>query len=302
MSKLAFLKYSAFLFAGAGTLTAGSSLLLRKKLNRLERWFFGLVILGSTLGVYARFIEPNWIVVSRVVIRDAELAKSLEGVRIVQISDIHVTGGLGMREAQLVKKVNALKPDFLFITGDFVDHLREVKPMRELLSKFKARMGIWGVPGNTDHISFDGREFADALQLAGIKILVNESERLQVAVGKYFWLVGSDDPVYGYADLDRALSGVPPGAPTILLAHAPNIFDKAIREKINLVLVGHTHGGQIGIPFLVHLSEYANRTPYMRGLFKKDATQLYVNRGIGTKTLPIRFLCPPEISLIEVVK
>lgn len=276
--------------------------LFRKELKKTGFVFFTTVILCAALLSYARFIEPNWIVVDRVVIRDAALSQSLEGIRIVQISDIHMEKGPGQREKQLVKKVNALKPDFLFITGDFVDRLQGLEPMRGLLKKFKARIGIWGVPGNTDHLSLDGKALAEGLAPAGVTILVNEAQRVQVEVGKYFWLVGVDDPVEGYANLEQALGTVPPGSPQILLAHGPNIFEKAAQNKINLVLVGHTHGGQIGFPFLVHLSKYANRTPYMRGLFKKDSTQLYVNRGIGTKTLAVRFLCPPEISLIEVVK
>lgn len=300
MNEFVLLKYSALLFAGAGSLTLGSALLLRREISGAVRLFFGVLVFCSALGVYASLIEPNWIVVTRVVIRDTQLAKSLEGIRIVQISDIHMTEGPGKREEQLVRKVNALKPDFLFITGDFVDHRRELEPMKALLRKFKARIGIWGVPGNTDHISFTGGELVKGLEPAGIKILVNEAKRIQVEVGKYFWLVGVDDPVYGYANLPEALSTMPPGSPAVLLAHSPDIFDKAAEQKINLVLVGHTHGGQISIPFLIHLSAYANRTPYMRGLFKKGSTELYVNRGIGTKTLPIRFLCPPEITLIQV--
>jgi len=172
--------------------------------------------------------------------------------------------------------------------------------MNTLISQFKARLGIWGVPGNTDHLFIDGKGLADVLRPAGIRILVNQAERLQVDVGKYFWLVGVDDPVEGFANLSEALGSVPPGSPEILLAHGPKIFEKAIQEKINLVLVGHTHGGQIGIPFLIHLSDYANRTPYMKGLFKKESTQMYVNRGIGTKMLNVRFLCRPEITLIEI--
>ena len=302
MSKLAIFKYGVLFFAGAGTLALGPALLFRKGLKKIILGFFIVVILCMALGFYAHFIEPNWIAVDRVVIHDGELAKSLEGIRIVQISDIHMENGPGKRERDLVKKVNALKPDFLFITGDFVDSLQELEPMKELLKKFKARIGIWGVPGNTDHLSLDGKALADGLAPAGVKILVNQAERVQVEVGKYFWLIGVDDPVEGYANLDQAIGKVPPGSPEILLAHGPNIFEKAAENKINLVLVGHTHGGQIGIPFLIRMSRYANRTPYMRGLFKKDSTQLYVNRGIGTKTFTLRFLCPPEISLIEVVK
>ncbi len=301
MDKIAFLKHSFLLYMGAGTVAVGWSVLIKKKLSQVAQFFIVSLASFFIFLAYIFWIEPNWIEVHKVKIHDPALAKSLQGVKVVQISDIHIQNGLGFREHDLIKKVNSLKPDIIFMTGDYFDDLNQLEYAKKLIHSLKAKMGIWGVPGNTDHISIEnGKSISNELTSEKVRILVNEAERIQTAPGKYFWIVGVDDPVYGHAKLPRAIGPVPPGEPCVLLAHSPDIFESAVRERVNLVLVGHTHGGQIGIPLLVRLSDYAYRGPYMRGFYKKGRTQLYVNRGIGMKTLPIRFLCRPEISLIEV--
>lgn len=300
MNETMLFKYGLAFFAGVASSAVCLSFVTQSKLRWLAGFFLTAFGTLALIGLDAYVVEPNWIQTEHVVIRDAPLARSLGGLKIIQISDIHLTRGITNREKDLIEKINALKPDFIFITGDFLDDLTQVDSAVELIRALHAKIGIWGVPGNTDHISIDGRALASALAPGGIQFLINEAQRVQTAVGKYFWLVGVDENVYHRADLSQALARVPPGSPVLLLAHAPYIFEQAAERNINLVLAGHTHGGQVGIPFLVRLSDYANRTPYMRGLFRKGSTKLYVNRGIGMKTLPIRFLCRPEITVLEI--
>ena len=294
------LKYSLAAFFGMGTLTVGWAVAIRKTLTR-SAWFFlagGVAI--AAVAVDALIIEPNWIQVRKVVIHDAELAPALKDLKIVQITDIHMTKGLSSRERQLIRKVNALKPDLIFFTGDIIDDLAQVGPANELLRSLKASIGVYGVPGNTDHIVMNSQAFVQAFASSHMDTLVNEGRRVLLPNGYILWLLGIDDPKYHYGNLKQTLRGIPEGTPTLLLAHCPDIFEDAAREKINLVLAGDTHGGQVAIDFLIRMSDYANRTPYMRGLFERGKTKMYVNRGIGTKTLPIRFLCRPEISVIQV--
>lgn len=294
------LKYGLAGLAGAGGFNILYSVLVQRRLTPAARIFLSLFAALVFLGLDMFYIEPNWIEVHTVRIQDPELAAIIGETKIVQISDIHLTEGIGFRERQLIEKVNRLKPDLIFITGDFLDDLSQAEPARKLIGSLRANLGIFGVPGNTDHIVMDGNTLKRELAPAGIDILVNESRQIRMPNGHFFRLVGSDDPKYGFARLDPALRSIPQEAPILLLAHAPGIFEKAFRERINLVLVGDTHGGQVGIPFLVRLSAYAGRTPYMKGLFVKGGTKMYVNRGIGMKTLPIRFLCRPEITVLEV--
>ena len=301
MSKITVLQYGIIFFAGMGTATIANSLFFQKSQRKSAAGFFLGMVLVATIAAYSYVLEPNWIEVTKVKIKDSDLARSLAGVKIVQLSDIHLTNGINFREKEMIKKVNGLDPDFIFLTGDYFDDMSQVGSIVALLKQLKARKGIWGVPGNTDHIAADHAEtISQVLESAGVRVLVNQGVRLATGTG-FFWLVGVDENVYHHDQLFSALYGVPRNEPRILLAHSPAIIDEAAREEINLVLSGHTHGGQVGIPVLIKLSEYANRTHYMKGLFTKGKTKLYVNRGIGMKTLPIRFLCRPEITLFEVV-
>jgi len=300
MRKFDILKYAFVFFSGMGAGIIGWSLFHKKSLSRTAGFFLGGIILGALFFVDIYWVEPNWIEVTTVEIHDLPLARSLKGLKIVQISDIHVNHGLGKREKEMVRMVNELHPDLILLTGDYFDSFDQVAPIVELFKELKARIGIWGVPGNTDYISIDdSNKTARLLQASGVRILVNEAARIKTDRG-YFWLIGVDENVYHHDRLSSALMGVPRNEPRVLLAHSPTIFDQAVREEINLVLAGHTHGGQVGVPFLIELSKYANRTTYMRGLFEKGKTKLYVNRGIGMKTLPIRFLCRPEITVLKV--
>jgi hypothetical protein len=139
------------------------------------------------------------------------------------------------------------------------------------------------------------------LRSAGIDILHNENRKILLPNNKIFWLAGSyfDFHHDNTISIAKAIEMVPHNAPVILLNHYPDVFEKAVNAGINLVLVGHTHGGQIGIPFLIHLSNYANKSSFMSGLFSSGKTKMYVNRGIGTTIFPVRFLCRPEITVFE---
>ncbi|MDD2335116.1 MAG: metallophosphoesterase [Geobacteraceae bacterium] len=259
-----------------------------------------VAVCGVLVFVYATAIEPNWIAVKKVVINDSALAKSLSGLRVVQVSDIHIRKDLSFRDRQLISKINALHPDLLFITGDFLENMDELPALNNMLREITARYGVYGVTGNTDYHRFNIDGLVRELSLTGLTMLRNEHRQIDLPNGKKLWLAGVDDPVTRRDDLTKALSGIPDGEPVLLLAHGPTIFPKAVRAKVNLVLVGHTHGGQVGIPFLRRLSKYANRDMPMSGIVSEGRTTMFINRGIGTKTLPIRLFCRPEITVIEV--
>ncbi|MBI4387905.1 MAG: metallophosphoesterase [Candidatus Omnitrophica bacterium] len=300
MTALRILKYVFFFCMGLAVATVTGSILSKRKPSHMGRATLLAFIGLSLLLVDMFFVEPNWIQVNHVAIHDQKLAEVLKRIKVVHITDLHFTRGIGYREKQLIRKVNALNPDLLLITGDFFDDLSQVELVRQLIRSFKVNIGIFGIPGNTDHIVMDGFSAARELAPAGIDVLVNENRKVPLPNGRILHLAGVDDPTYGHDNLNQAMFGISEDVPTILLAHSPYIFEKAVKQEIDLVLVGHTHGGQIGIPWLVYLSDYANRTPYMRGFFKKNSTAMYVNTGIGMKTLPLRFLCRPEIAVIEV--
>lgn len=284
-------------YAALGIFVIVLSLVIRKKLTAPAVFFLVSLALAGGVWVWAFRIEPYWIQVNPVVIRDAKLAEVVGDLKIVHITDIHMGRGIGFRERQLIRKVNALKPDLIFFTGDIIDNRAQVGPAIELFSSLKASIGIYGVPGDTDLIFMNSQRLAAELGRSGMRMLINENVEVRLKNERLLRIAGIDRPDDN--NLRRAMQNIPYDAAFILLSPSPDIFPAAVREKVNLVLAGDTHGGQIGIDFLIRLSEYANRSPYMRGLFHEKNTAMVVNRGIGTKTRNVRFLCPPEIAVIE---
>ncbi|MHB8754981.1 MAG: metallophosphoesterase [Candidatus Acidiferrales bacterium] len=223
------------------------------------------------------------------------LPEAFRGFRIVHLTDLH--HGLYFPADALsavVELTNELEPDIVAVTGDFVTRSRNyIEPVAEMLSGLRARSGVFAVLGNHDfRVGADA--IARALGKNGIEVLRNRHVTLR-RKGQKCYLAGVDDLLYR-ADLSRAMRGIPHGAPTLLLSHNPAIIGEAANMGINLVLSGHTHGGQVKLPFIGCV--YGRSEKNMRFKIGRDSlgpTQIYVSRGIGTVVLPVRYGCPSEI-------
>ena len=234
------------------------------------------------------------------------LPHAFDGLRIVQISDIH-SGS--WRSPQPFRRARALidqlKPDVLVITGDFVNFdPKELELIRADLMRLRADLGVFASLGNHDHYCSPANHslLRSMISNSGITLLVNSNIPLTTH-GETLYLVGTDNTGLGqnFGDLPAALVGVEPGAPTILLAHDPTFWDKHVRNKapIDLMLSGHTHGGQVGIHFLgMELSVAQVVYKQWAGLYRDGDQYLYVNRGLGTVGPPIRIGIPPEITVL----
>ncbi|MCS6999548.1 MAG: metallophosphoesterase [Bacteroidota bacterium] len=234
------------------------------------------------------------------------LPRAFDGLRIVQISDIHAgswRSPLPFRRARAM--IEQLKPDVLVLTGDFVNFdPKELELIRADLERLRAELGVFGSLGNHDHYNSPQNHalLRSMLVNSGIRLLVNTNAALTID-GETLYICGTDNTGLGqnFADLPAALVGVEPGAPTILLAHDPTFWDKAVRRKapIDLMLSGHTHGGQVGIHILgVELSVAQVVYKQWAGLYRDGKQYLYVNRGLGTVGPPVRIGIPPEITVL----
>jgi predicted MPP superfamily phosphohydrolase len=249
----------------------------------------------SVVGLFGATAEA--IQVKKVKVGLAQLSQSLEGYRIVQISDIHVGPTIGKDFiATIVREVNALEPDLVAITGDLVDGtLTQLKGDVEPLAELKAKDGVFFVTGNHEYYVGDVDEWLAWLSSIGIKPLRNE----RVAIRDGFDLAGTDDiSARGgnhRQDIPKALAGRQADRPVVLMAHNPRSFPEAAGLGVDLQLSGHTHGGQI-YPFnyIVGLFE-----PYLAGLYQRGASQIYVSRGTGYWGPPMRLGAPAEITQIE---
>lgn len=227
------------------------------------------------------------------------LPRAFEGLRIVQLTDIHCGPFTpASRVRRWVARANALAPDIIVITGDLItsgpDYIEE---MAAALSDLEAPEGVYACLGNHDHFGTGGR-VGPALRKHGITVLDNTDVLLR-RTGGHIYLAGVDDNWSGRDDLKRALRERPHGATTLLLAHDPGLFPRAVASRVDLTISGHTHGGQFAVPWMVRTFNLARlMTPYSSGLYREGNSFLYVSHGLGTSGPPIRLGARPELSLL----
>jgi predicted MPP superfamily phosphohydrolase len=203
---------------------------------------------------------------------------------------------------------NDLRPDLVALTGDYISHSRDyIATCARALGRLRAAHGVFAVLGNHDHWT-DGAMMRDALADQGIRVLCNESTRIERG-HSHIRLAGVDDLMVKRDDLRQALEETSWYETRILLSHNPAIIREAARAGVDLVLSGHTHGGQINWRLLTgrkdrKIARWLRRPSrrLMRGHAQLGSTQLYVNRGLGTVIVPLRYGCPPEITLLEIVR
>lgn len=255
--------------------------------------------LAANLSKVAKYAidEANSLSLERVTVELKRLPKKLDGFKIIHISDTHHSPFTSLQHIErTVKIANRLKPDMFVLTGDYVSHERKyVAPVADVLGRLRAEFGTHACLGNHDHWT-DPELVTKCFRGAGINVMVNEGFRMTVRDAA-IWLAGVDDHMVGKTDITAALRGSYPDEMKLLLAHNPIIFRQAVRYGVDLTFSGHTHGGQVKI-----------RDPQKRllpkrklssGLHRRRNSQIYITRGIGTVVLPVRYQCPPEISLIE---
>ncbi len=251
-------------------------------------------------------IEPGQVVLRETALPIARWPSELGPLRIAAISDVH-TGAphvtLG-KVRDIVAMVNRARPDLVVLLGDYVIHgvvggrFVEPEATAAALGDLRAPLGVYAVLGNHDWW-YDGGRVIHALEGAGIRVL--DDAAIPVAVnGRPVWIAGVSDFLTRSANVDRALAPVPDGVPVIVLTHSPDLFPD-MPARVLLTLAGHTHGGQVNLPFLGRLivpSRYGSR--YAIGHIHEGSRDLFVTPGIGTSIIPVRFRVPPEISLITV--
>jgi uncharacterized protein len=260
----------------------------------------GLFILGICTLLYAYFIEPNWIEIKSLQLSLPHLPQEFNEYRIVQISDIHVNRWMtSARLKRIFRLVNQQNPDSIVITGDLVTHEQQrfIPKLQQTLGVLTAKDGKFGVLGNHDY-GANPEAIAKTMAETGVINLNNTYSILQRGTAKLY-IAGVDDVWFQKARLDLVLQNLPLDGAAILLAHEPDFGDtSAATNRFDLQLSGHSHAGQIRLPFIKPpvLPDLGKK--YYAGLYQIGGMKLYTNRGIGMTGFHVRFNCRPEITVI----
>jgi len=264
--------------------------------DRVSLVLAALIVLFLSL-VFRGFLVEPWRIERTVIeLELPRLPAPLKEARIVILSDLH-TQSWGYRELFIADQLRRHPPDLLLLSGDLISNSGGVNTVLEVLGSVHPRMGVFFVRGNNEVEEIaDQQGFIERLTKLGWTILMNEHRKIEGA-GEEFYIAGVDDPNNDLDRLDKALEGIPSGAFTVLLAHTPEPFPEAVQAGVNLVVSGHTHGGQVQVPVLGPPWVDTPRTGrmYTSGVYREEGSTLIVSRGVGWSILPLRLFCSPQL-------
>jgi uncharacterized protein len=280
--------------------------LFRRRKTRPISPIDGVVLVLALIGLlcigYGRFIEPNRLTISHVEIHSSKVAPDKRPIRIVHFSDLHTESSPRL-EGTLVKVIAAERPDVIVFTGDTINSLNALPAFRDCLAALAKIAPTFVVRGNWDAHNWSG---LDLFGRTGAKELNGEAVRLEIG-GTPVWIGGLtfDNPSSSQRSaLRNMVRGIPGGEFSVMLYHMPDLMPEVAAAHIDLYCAGHTHGGQVALPFygaLITLSKFGKR--YEAGLYHENDTWLYVNRGIGMAggfSPRVRFWAPPELTVIDI--
>lgn len=283
---------------------------LFRVLWRIIKGIVGVIVTFMLLGVCvfidARYIEPKLLMVKKQEIITSKLTLN-EPLKIVQFSDVHLGKDYTLTDfKRLIDKINALEPDLIIFTGDLIDNnksFNQEEGATALLKELRATYGKFAVYGNHDHGGNGTKRYARIMAHSDFVLLRDGSEVITLANDQKLEVIGIDDIVLGHPDLEKAFQGISASTFNLFISHAPDVVDKVKHQPIDLQLSGHSHGGQVRLPFVGAPFTPPYGQKYVKGLYQVEESNgvyVYVNSGIGTSQLPYRFMNLPEITLLLV--
>lgn len=271
-------------------------------LKKILKWFFFAILAPVSLYYYARKIEPVLLKINRYTIPTVQMK---DPIKIIHFSDTHIGYTYSLKQLkELVTTMNAEHPDIICFTGDLIDNPQTYSNFNEvadILSLLHAPYGKYWVYGNHDHGGYGTDVIKQTMDLAHFTLLRNESDTI-IKNNSKIHLAGLDDAILGKPSIEEALAHTDSKTFTCLLVHEPDVADIAKNHPVDIQLSGHSHGGQIRLPFIGSIITPILARKYVDGLYKLNRHQMhvFVSRGIGTTRLPFRFLCKPEINVYTI--
>jgi hypothetical protein len=269
----------------------------------------GLFVAGGATGLYAWQVEPTWLSIEKLELPIANLPSAFDGFTVAQISDLHASDIVPVEWLrECAAATNALKPDLIAVTGDFVTAGHEfVETAAEICAALRAPAGVLGVLGNHDYYGAQrtrkrqdhpvAENLGGALSRAGVTVLRNTATEVRRA-GAALQFVGFEDLLVKQFRAEAGLGAVNAERPVIALSHNPDTIESLAPAGVDIVLSGHTHGGQVSLPFYGPPFLPMKNKNLVSGLYEFGRTRLYVNPGLGWLRWRLRLLARPEITLI----
>lgn len=273
----------------------------RRLILKAVKFLLVAIAVLFTTSVYAQGVEPRWFAIKKIDVKIAGLDPAFEGYKIVQLTDLHARSAVMDRQqlAKVAKLTNQQQPDLIALTGDYIT--RDASKSEEMLTNafgiLKAQDGVVAIMGNHDR-GEDSTPLDRAFWKGKVMLLNNAVYSID-RQGSKLNIAGVDDVWFKRADLPKTIAQLPKTGANILLAHEPDFGDiAAATDRFGLQLSGHSHGGQIVLPFAPRVTPPWGKK-YINGLYRIGGMQLYVSPGVGTTGPPkARFNCRPEISVI----
>ncbi|MGG3508224.1 metallophosphoesterase [Paenibacillus lautus] len=258
-----------------------------------------VVGVGAAGGAYASLWEPHQLDITRRTLALPSLPKAFDGMKVVHFSDLHLGFHTGAKDvARVVQAIQNEKPDMICFTGDMVDgNTEDMRAAIQPFTELKAPLGLFSILGNHDYK--DVETLISMEEEAGFQVLRNTAVKLR-RDGAVIAVAGLDDAFWGQPDPAAVIQDLPDGMFKLLLMHEPDYADTTVAHSFHLQLSGHSHGGQIRLPWIGEVITPPGAKRYVQGLYTigSRGMLLYVNRGIGTTQLPFRFLCKPELTVL----
>lgn len=262
---------------------------------------FLLIISGGLL--WSRYLSTSGLIVKEYPVVNEKIPNSFSGIKIVHFSDLHYGSVVFEKELKnVVKKINELNPEIVVFTGDLIEkrynfNNNDITILVDNLSNINAKIGKYSIIGNHD---YSNEEFGNIMYKSGFNYLDNKSEKVYYLDSIPIEIVGVTSLIQSHPDYEKAFLDVDETFYTILLAHEPDVLLKLNDYNIDLLLSGHTHGGQVRLPFIGSIVKVAGGKTYYEEKYKVNNTDLFISSGIGTSTLKFRFFNKPSINLYRI--
>lgn len=279
---------------------------IKKRKRKLKNMFVILILLLGLFLIYSRYIEPNMLIVHENKIISSDLPKSFDGTNLVHFSDLHYGSTINKDNInKVIDKINILKPDIVVFTGDlFFDSYKlsneDINILSDAFNNIDSKLGKYIIYGNHDYYR---DEFLEVINKTDFIVLVNDYDIIYNNSNEPILIYGTDDLLFGSPNLnklnDDEINNI---NYKIVLTHECDYIDEVLNYDINLILSGHSHNGQINIPYLINLYLPDGCKKYYKPYYKIDNKDIYISNGVGTSLLKLRFRSIPSINLYRLTK